>query len=383
MAGTKIQPPQRNIPFIDIKTGLPTKAFSDFLYALWERSGGSDDGSDFILKMMLSGGGGFGQSQTIQQNDENTQQVYTFESGGAGREEINEKAGMLAGLFQAMLASSGALAGEAMRLAERARILMKTAPGGTGVENGAGTWAKLVTFRAPSALTTGVFVYLVTSAKSYASPMAMIIVRIRNSTTDINNLYTTINVVNLYDPDGISFNSFYLVASTDTLNVDIELWMQKPLTNQQFALHEIGELHDPGLTYKVNNAAPWQSTNPTTSGAPAFVAQSDWAGSGQLSSTSLLNGWAGTAYYEKDTMGNVIMYLDVSTVGTTTDGTTVFTSPAGYRPGTGIKIGATYLQGAGSNGYFILDDTGAIKVYGLGGSPAASITDDFIFRARN
>jgi hypothetical protein len=404
VAGIKVSPPPRNVPFVDVRTGLPTKAFSDFLYALWERSGGTDDGADFILKLMMSGGGGFGQGQTVQQNDENTQQNYTFESGGASPAEIDEKAGNVAALLHALagakadqqareaagqanimalMGGGGAIAGEALRLAERARVLVKTAPGGNTTEDGANTWANLITFRAPLRRNTGIFVYLMTSAESYAAPVAMIIVRIRNGTSDINNTYTTIQVVHLYDPEGISFNSFYLVAATDALNVDIKLWMQKPLINQQFALHELGALGDPELTYQVHHAAPWQSTDPTTSGSPAFVAQSDWAGSGQLTSTSLSNGWAGTAYYEKDTMGNVIMYIDVSTVGTTTDGTTIYTSPAGYRPGTGIQIGATYLLGAGSNGYFVLDDTGAVKCYGLGGSPAASLTDDFIFRARN
>lgn len=52
MVGIKVDPPPLAVQVVDPRTGYPTRAFSDFIHRLWERSGGNDDAFDFIVKLM-------------------------------------------------------------------------------------------------------------------------------------------------------------------------------------------------------------------------------------------------------------------------------------------------------------------------------------------
>ncbi|AFH14478.1 tail collar fiber protein [Vibrio phage VvAW1] len=52
--GVPVGPPPLNVPIVD-QMGMPTRAMSDFIHQLWQRSGGSEDNVDFILKLMTGG----------------------------------------------------------------------------------------------------------------------------------------------------------------------------------------------------------------------------------------------------------------------------------------------------------------------------------------
>lgn len=57
MAKTDVSPPPINVPVVNVNTGLPTRALSDFLYKLWERTGGNDNQIASALSLALTGSG--------------------------------------------------------------------------------------------------------------------------------------------------------------------------------------------------------------------------------------------------------------------------------------------------------------------------------------
>lgn len=87
MAGIKVDPPPLAVQVVDPRTGYPTRAFSDFIHRLWERSGGNDDASDFIVKLM-TGLKSMPSVNPVQQGGPGDQ-VFQI-GGGVGRHEINE-----------------------------------------------------------------------------------------------------------------------------------------------------------------------------------------------------------------------------------------------------------------------------------------------------
>jgi len=261
------------------------------------------------------------------------------------------------------------------------RWVMSTAAGSTGVEDGANTWAKLATFKLPSTNQTLTATYLLNTSFITAEGVMKFNVQIRND-TGIYNLYTSIQVISNTNGGAVlNYDSLKLVSATDSTNVDIELWMKKSTQYCKFSLHELSLNDDVGTaTITYNNNAAWQSATP--SGAVTIT--SDWAGSGQLTSTSFSNGWAGTAYYEKLANGQVIFHIAAGTIGTTTDGTTIFTLPSGYRPGYSHFIGligndTTY---AASAGRLVINTDGTVQVYTYTGTNTSVRAND-VFVARN
>ncbi len=118
MAGVKVDPPPLVTPVVDIKTGYPTRALSDFLHRLWLRTGGNDDTSDYILKLM-TGSSMHGDQvtdsqganeQTIAINsgispaqvDDQISVVLGLLNRNAGNEEALHAVGMLASMMQTM-----------------------------------------------------------------------------------------------------------------------------------------------------------------------------------------------------------------------------------------------------------------------------------------
>ena len=64
--GVKVSQPPLNVPIVD-ERGLPTRALTDFLHAIWQRTGASDDNDDFILKLVT--GGRYPNPKPIEQDD--------------------------------------------------------------------------------------------------------------------------------------------------------------------------------------------------------------------------------------------------------------------------------------------------------------------------
>lgn len=381
MAGVKISPSSLRGPLIG-KDGRGSKEFVDFLYQLWDRSGGNDDAGDYIIKMMLSGAGKPADTTIIDNSTDaaTTSLADILLSGQKPAEDIP------VGLLHAFPGTPGWLGELQKALDEGPQRVVLTQPGGSSAEDGASTWARLMTFYAPAARSTGTWVYTLMGGNSYAAPICRFMVRIRNNNagTGIQTSYTSIELLELFDEAGLSaLTGLYIVAPVDGVGVDIELWMQKPLNNQHFALFEHSHFLDSGVRAKPNDNAAWQSTDPTSGAAIALAA--DWAGyPGPQSSSSFSSLWAGTCNYEKQATGAVIAGMVITTVGTIADGTTVFTMPATYRPATGVTVSAPYFDTAGSQGgRFTIDSNGAVKCYGLTGAPVAAPTGQFVYIARN
>lgn len=56
VTGTKVNPPPINVPVVDPRSGMPTRALTDFLGSLWRRTGGNDDEVDAILRLLSTTG---------------------------------------------------------------------------------------------------------------------------------------------------------------------------------------------------------------------------------------------------------------------------------------------------------------------------------------
>lgn len=54
MAGVKVDQPPLSTAIVDTRTGLATREFVNFIHRLWIRTGGNDDSSDYILKLLSS-----------------------------------------------------------------------------------------------------------------------------------------------------------------------------------------------------------------------------------------------------------------------------------------------------------------------------------------
>lgn len=90
MAGIKVDPPPLAVQVVDPRTGYPTRALSDFLHRLWERSGGNDDASDFIVKLMT----GLKSQPSVKpvQQDGPGEQVFNIGSS-LGHQQLNDVIG--------------------------------------------------------------------------------------------------------------------------------------------------------------------------------------------------------------------------------------------------------------------------------------------------
>jgi len=175
------------------------------------------------------------------------------------------------------------------------------------------------------------------------------------------------------EESAVAYNDLFLVTSSATNGSDIRLYMQSIIA-AAYDVQVLGSSFDTGVSATWNNGATWTVTDPT-SGAAASIT-SDWAGSGQLTSTSFSNGWAGTAYYEKHVSGLVLLTFAISTPGTTTNGTLVFTVPAGYRPGFTNRTVILSVNGTdGADGYFNINADGTVTVhdYNAGNPTSAAI----------
>lgn len=255
------------------------------------------------------------------------------------------------------------------------REVMSTQIGGL-----ANQWAQLATFNIgdPAANSTFNGRYLVIGRNSFDAPLAEITVRIRAAGGSYSTFYTQIDVHNIYDTTGLNFDDFKLTADATTAGSDLNLWVQRALNNEGFHLVEVQRVSDyVGDTVTYTDDSTWSGTVPTGS---ALNFTSDWAGSRQQNSTSFSSGWAGTGYYEKTDDGLVLLSFDFTTVGTVTDGTTLFTVPADFRPG--IVVPAAFLATA-SGGYLLLDTAGAVKCYSISGTPSSGVSSQFAYRARN
>lgn len=110
----------------------------------------------------------------------------------------------------------------------------------------------------------------------------------------------------------------------------------------------------------------------------------DNAGSGELTSTSLSNSWAGTAYYERSASGTTRLKISVTTVGTTTNGTVIFTMPAGYRPNLEIRVTLTSPSVTGGvAGFLLMGPDGQVKIYEYIAGGTSISSEWFNYVARN
>lgn len=132
-----------------------------------------------------------------------------------------------------------------------------------------------------------------------------------------------------------------------------------PSMQREFTSNWINWIH--GLYEYVYSERSWHEIG--ASGEPAL--QNSWANEGAAGSE--------TAAYKRNRDTLYIKGLIDS--GTITDGTVIFTLPAGYRPNNVIKVAGMYVQGSAENAYQLeIQTDGDVAIYGVSGaSPVLSI----------
>lgn len=155
------------------------------------------------------------------------------------------------------------------------RWVMSTAQGGTGVEDGANTWAKLATLNLGASANNITVSYEATV--SYGTKQkAKITVAIRQGTgfDGAASFISTEILTKGLSTTMLAFNSFKLIGAGVSNNENIELWVNKLA---QFGNVRLVELAfdsantDAQIIY--NNAAAWQSATPSST----VNITSDWA----------------------------------------------------------------------------------------------------------
>lgn len=187
------------------------------------------------------------------------------------------------------------------------------------------------------------------------------------------------------DEAAVSHNDLFLVASTATNGTNIELYMQSIIA-AAYDVQLLSSSFDAGVSLSSwNDGATWSATDPTIAAAASVT--SDWSGSGQLTDTSgFSNGWTGTAFYEKDATGTTMVRLSITTVGTTANGTVIYTIPLKFRPSLEQRKSLTALGVTAGHAGFVLLSGGAVGTfliysYVAGGSSLQ--TEWFVYKSRN
>lgn len=188
-------------------------------------------------------------------------------------------------------------------------------------------YANLATIAFPATNNVAANITLLLTPKSVAGQYSPVLVAI-TALQGTAGLSTSSRIEVLSsDETAIARDDLFLDTATAANGTDVLLWMQSIIA-AAYDVQVIAESFDTGVSVSAyNDAATWTASAP----AGAVTITSDWAGSGQQSSTSLLNGWGGTIFYRKDSDGIVTVSATLTTIGTTAAGTNIFTLPAGYR----------------------------------------------------
>lgn len=160
----------------------------------------------------------------------------------------------------------------------RRRPQMETAAGGTGVNDGADTWAKIVTFDLSASSYNDLYVkYIILDSEAGASGgYAELLIRLRknNATTmDICDLQI-LRMSHITEGNITSFTQMLHEDSFKLVNnghADVQLWVQKKKSYGKFIVYEDAISFDGwrtsqtsyNATITYNNNAAWQSSTPS------------------------------------------------------------------------------------------------------------------------
>lgn len=200
--------------------------------------------------------------------------------------------------------------------------------------------------------------------------------------TVANGFESTVSDISILqtNEEYINHDSFMLVQSVATAGTPIELYMKSNTSGTIYTITEESITNSGvAVTTTYQNGSTWTVTTPTG----AVTITSDWAGSGPITSTSLSNS-TGTVYYEKSDDGLVTVDFVLTALTTTTDATTYFTMPAGFRHGISGLALDSILSGVitgGAAGVLRMSDVGVVAIYNYAAS-TGNWRASFRYRAR-
>ena len=259
-----------------------------------------------------------------------------------------------------------------------ARWVMRT----DSVLTNLGYWAKIATIT-PTATnyTDNTIRLLLTFGDiTYKGGTIEVDVAIGQGLTGFEPAHSQIAIINNTNKNPNALN-FKLVGDGGTNGLPVELWIQNNDTYGYMIIRELSQesgIGSANIQYVPN--ATWQAAEPTG----VVEIASDWAGSGQLTSTSFQNGWAGTAYYEKSADGWVHVKGVLTTIGATADTTVLFVIPEDFRPTNDEQesFQATAISGGSAGVVRAEASTGNIKLFAYAGG-GSERRFAFKYRSRN
>lgn len=265
-------------------------------------------------------------------------------------------------------------------------LVMYTAAGATGTEDGANTWAKIATFTPPASDYSNLTAHYTLIAVHGGSEKVSITVKLRQAQSgvfaDESYVHVDIDTYLGMGAAGVAIEKdcFKLISDSAVNGAPVELWMKKLSNYRVFSLHKNSVYYGIGeWSVAYHNLAPWQSAVP--SGAAVNVT-SDWGGTGWVI-PSLLNGWVFEYGGGVKRLTNGLIIFDMRLSGGTDDAV-VFNLPVGFRPWTH----AAFLTHKGSvsaetaSSCYINGNTGDVYVSNAG-TPNEWVSLQFSFMAEN
>jgi hypothetical protein len=146
---------------------------------------------------------------------------------------------------------------------DAARLVCKTATGGSGVENGANTWAKLVTLT-PAANGTCALLLGITTGTSFQPQTAILQVWAYATQPSPALPLVGVNLIGM-PSSGYAFYADGFKVVNNGYGQPVELWIKKSDQYTSFSVTEISRSLDGAGTVTYNNNAAWQSAEPTGS----------------------------------------------------------------------------------------------------------------------
>lgn len=128
MSKTDVAPPPINVPVVNPANGMPTRALTDFLYRIWERTGGGSSSLESVMNLLAANsqrGGTASSGSTVQQD---AAQIVALIETLITRQsaEIAELRKELNALSLAQHGKGGDLSNEALAQANTATALAMT-----------------------------------------------------------------------------------------------------------------------------------------------------------------------------------------------------------------------------------------------------------------
>lgn len=230
-----------------------------------------------------------------------------------------------------------------------------TAVGGTGAENGAGTWSKLATFTSSAELSDLNVVYAFTANYGATAENGILSVRLRNNASGADPS-GDVQVLAIGGRAALTPDSFKLVFGA--LGDPFELWVRKNVDYLDVKLAELISANKTAWVVNHSLASAWQSATPTGSVGNVTSIKPDLPSSSSTVTSA----------------GTLTMTIRDAPIQ-------IFTGSSAHTvklPTTGVKAGARYLVISQSSGAVTVQSSAANTIGALYDGSSTPVTRQYV-----